>query len=95
MRAMIVFIFLPTILVTSPGFTQPATFTKPELVADLEMLWEAIREHPKAFEFTSEVDFAALRQSVKSQLREGMTADGFLRIAHPLPVSIGCNHSIL
>ncbi|MCP4290787.1 MAG: hypothetical protein GY780_03010 [bacterium] len=88
-------VFLSIIMVVSPGIAKETTFSKQELNEDLEMLWETVMEHPKVYEFTSESTFRTLLQSIKSQLKDGMTADDFLRIAHPLPVSLGCNHSIL
>jgi len=83
------------VLIASPGFAQEATFSKRELVEDLNTMWDSVKEHPKVYEYTSESTFNSLFQTIESQLQGGMTANDFLRIAHPLAVSIGCNHSIL
>jgi hypothetical protein len=97
LKTFIIILFL--LSVSMPSLAQEqvesATFTRAELLEDFEMLWEGMQSHPKLHEFTSEATYASLRKSINAKLQDGMTADDFLRVAHPLIVNIGCNHSIL
>ncbi len=59
------------------------------------MLWDTLKIHPKLYEFTSIYEFDQIYQCIEAQLKDGMTADDFLKIVYPLIERIGCGHSAL
>jgi hypothetical protein len=70
-------------------------FLKDELLEDLQILWNSMKDHPKLFEYTSEREFEKIYEQIKGKLKDGMTADDFLNLAYPLLGRIGCGHSSL
>ncbi len=99
-RRTIITIILFTFGLSNLVFSQNPTinnvvFSRSELIEDLNMLRDTLKVHPKLYEFTNKYEFDKIYQSIKNQLKDGMTADDFLKIAYPLVERIGCGHSSL
>jgi len=70
-------------------------FSQDELLEDLQILWDSMKDHPRLYAYTSEGEFENIYMRIKGKLKDGMTADDFLKLAYPLVGRIGCGHSSL